>query len=157
MTLRAPRNYDRDQASNDARLHFTVIDEETGELVMGKSMTQQQFKKDSDINEIVRRFGLTGQLPDGINAPQSGDFTGITDFAEAMRQVRAGQDAFAKLPAETRKRFNHDPGEMLAFLHDEKNRDEAIKLGMIKKPPEKTRDAVTAIDDLREVLKPTDK
>lgn len=153
MKVRAPFNYDRDAASDAARLSFYVTDEETGELVMGKSMTQQQFKKDTDINEIVRRFGLTGQLPDGIGAPQSGDFTGITDFAEAMRQVRAGEEAFAKLPAATRARFGNDPGQMLAFLHDENNRDEALKLGMIKKPPEKTRDVVQAVDELSAILR----
>lgn len=152
--LRAPRTYDRDAASDAARLDFRVIDEETGELVMGKSMTQQQFAKEADINEIVRRFGLTGQIPDGIGAPQSGDFTGITDFTEAMRQVRNAQEAFDKLPATTRSRFNNDPGLMLAFLHDETNRDEAMKLGMLRKPPEKTRDMIQAIDELATKITP---
>lgn len=150
--LKAPRTYDKQ--ANRQPLDFHITDEETGELVMGKSKTQRQFAKDTDINEIVRRFGLTGQLPDGIGAPQSGDFTNITDFTEAMRQVRAAQEAFDRLPAATRVRFNHDPGLMLAFLHDENNRDEAMKLGMIKKPPEKTRDMIQAIDDLSAQLTP---
>ena len=51
--LRTPYNYDVDEVSA-----------ETGLACFDESLTQQQFKEESDINEIVRRFGLTGQTPD---------------------------------------------------------------------------------------------
>lgn len=104
---------------------------------------QQQFKEECDINTIVERFGLTGQLPQNANVPQSGDFTNIDDYHAALNQVIAADAEFMKFPADIRARFNHDPGEMIAFCDDPANREEAIKLGMIPKPAEVTRDVVT--------------
>lgn len=129
MQLRAPYNYDADQASLEAGVSF---DHEP-------SMTQQQFKDETDINTIVRRFGLTGELPNGINMPRSGDFTDAPDFQTAMNLIRQAEEAFLEIPGEIRARFDHDPAKVIAFLEDEKNRDEAIKLGFIEKPTETTR------------------
>lgn len=153
--LRSARNYDRNTVSEHNAYTGLAPDPETGELVRMPSMTQQHHKEETDINTIVRRFGVTGQLPQaGFKTPLEGDFTEITDFASAVRTVENARDAFAKLPAAQRDRFRNDPGEMIAFIQDEKNREEAIKLGMIPKPPEKTRDAVQAIDELATLLKP---
>lgn len=106
--------------------------------------TQQQFKDEADINEIVRRFGLTGQLPEAYAAPQSGDFTGITDFHTAMNAVTQAQEKFMQIPAEIRARFSNDPARLIDFVSDERNRDEAQKLGLIPKPPETTRPETVA-------------
>lgn len=152
--LRAPGNYDVDAASALAVIDFLVVDEKTGELIKEVGLTQQEFKDECDINEIVRRFGLTGQLPDSYRAPVSGDFTGISDFKSAMDAVRAAQERFMEMPGELRAKFDNDPQKLMSFLDDEKNRDEAVKLGIVNKPPEVTRDAVKAIDELAAVLKP---
>lgn len=140
--LRAPFNYDVDAASKEVEL---VCDPE-------ESVTQQQFKDECDINEIVRRFGLTGEMPDDFRAPVSGDFTGVSDFQSAMQAVRAAQEAFNSLPAEVRAEFSNDPQRMMDFLSNEKNRERALELGLVQKPPEKTRDVVQAVDELAKVL-----
>ncbi|WNK12490.1 MAG: internal scaffolding protein [Microvirus sp.] len=119
-----------------------------------ENMTQQQFRDEADINTIVRRFGLTGELPADQRAPIFGDFTNVTDFQTAMNAVRKAQEGFDDLPANLRARFNNDPQRMLEFVEDNNNRDEALKLGIIAPPPEKTRDAVAAIDELTATLKP---
>lgn len=135
--LRGFGNYDVEAASDEAGF-------DTGP----DSMTQQEFAKECDINEIVRRFGLTGQLPENLRFPVSGDFTGVGDFHEAMNLVRQAEEEFLRVPAEVRARFQNDPGQLLAFLEDGKNREEAIKLGLVSPPPEKTRDVVQAVDEL---------
>ena len=38
------------------------------------------------------------------------------------------------LPADLRKRFSNDPGQLLSFLENEDNRAEAIKLGLVNAP-----------------------
>lgn len=136
--LRAPFNYDVDQASQDAGLAF---DPDEG-------MTQQQFADECDINKIVERFGLTGQLPENLRMPVSGDFTGVTDFHSAMNIVRQAEEEFMRVPAKVRERFGNDPGALMAFLDDPGNRDEAVKLGLVNPPVEKTRDVVQAVDEL---------
>jgi len=92
---------------------------------------KQSFKDEVDINTIVKRFGLTGQLPSDVRVPQYADFVEVTDYHTAMIQVRAAQEAFMEMPANVRARFHHDAGELVAFVSDEKNRDEAIKLGLV--------------------------
>ena len=99
-------NYDLDAVSLETGLDCGV-DELTGEILT--SLTQQQFKEDADINVIVKRFGLTGELPDDVRMPQSGDFTGIPDFHTALNLVRATQEEFMRVPAEIRGRFQNDP------------------------------------------------
>lgn len=128
--LRSAFNYDSDEVSLQTALP------DTGE----PSMTQQQFAEECDINTIVRRFGLTGELPNGVAMPQSGDFTGVSDYHTAMNVVRAAEEAFLQIPGEVRARFGHDPARVIAFMEDVNNRDEAIKLGFIPKPVEVSRD-----------------
>ncbi len=113
---------------------------ETAISVMSESVAQQQFAEECDINTIVKRFGLTGELPENPRLPLSGDFTGIGDFQSAMNVVRAAEEAFMEFPAELRAEFGNDPGRMLEFVHNEKNRDKAIELGLIAKPAEQARD-----------------
>lgn len=117
-----------------------AVSRETGFACEGPSMTQQQFKEEVDINTIVERFGITGRLPENLSMPQSGDFTNVTDFHEAMNLVRQAEEEFLKVPAHVRARFNHDPGGLIAFLEEPGNRDEAIALGLIPKPVEVDRD-----------------
>lgn len=137
--VRSPYNYDADEVSN-----------ETGLKCEDESRAQQSFKDECDINEIVRRFGLTGELPGDFKMPQSGDFTFVTDYKSALDMVRAADEEFRRLPAEVRDRFMNDPGRLIEFVEDEKNRVEAEKLGLLKAPP--PRDAVQAIDDLAKAL-----
>lgn len=132
MFLRSGFNYDVEAASFASGL---VCDPD-------EDRTQQQFKEEVDINEIVRRFGLTGELPDVVRVPQYGDFTSVVDFQTALNAVRSAAEGFLELPAQLRLRFNNDPQVLLEFMADPANRDEAVKLGLVNKPPEVTRDVV---------------
>ena len=118
--VRAPYNYDGD-----------AVSDETGFRSDEPSMAQQQFKEESDINEIVRKFGVTGELPSNIRAPQYGDFSGIFDYHSAMNAVVAAQESFEAMPAEVRARFNNDPAAFVDFCSDDANREEAKKLGLL--------------------------
>lgn len=124
MKLRSGFGYDTMAASNEAGLKCE-----------DESRTIQSAAEECDINTIVRRFGLTGQLPENLNMPQSGDFQNVPDFHGAMQIVRQAEEEFARVPAHIRARFVNDPQRLMSFLEDESNRDEAVKLGLVK-PPE---------------------
>lgn len=94
------------------------------------SKTIQSGKDDADINVIVRRFNVTGQLPPPGRIPQYGDYTGVTDFHTAMNVVRQAEEAFLSLPAVVRLRFGNDPQQFLEFCQDSKNNDELRKMGL---------------------------
>lgn len=122
-SFRAPFAYDTDKASLDAGL-----------LCEDESLALQSEKDDADINVIVKRFGLTGQLPDDLRMPVSGDFTQVPDFHTAMNLVRQTQEEFLKVPAEVRAEFGNDPQAFMAFFEKEENRERAQKLGLLKPP-----------------------
>lgn len=121
--LRSAYNYDTDAVSN-----------ETGLACPEPTLTQQQFAEESDINYIAERYGLTGELPQVLDLPTYGDFTGIFDFQSAQNAVVLAKQQFMTLPAKLRARFDNDPGKMMAFLDDPENRAEAEFLGLLNKP-----------------------
>lgn len=131
--VRVPRQYDSDQSSLDSSVSF-----------FGKTLTQQQFRDECDINEIVRRFGLTGQLPENLRAPQYGDFTGVSDYQTALNAVIAADEAFMELPANVRERFDNDPAKFVDFCSDDANRAEAERLGLVFPKEKAGEDAVKA-------------
>jgi phage internal scaffolding protein len=118
--LRTPYNYDPDAASNESGLHCEDA-----------TLTQQHFKDECDINNILRQFNITGLLPESTLSPRYGDFTGISDYHTALNRVIAAEDEFMALPAQIRSRFDNDPANLIEFLENSDNKDEAIKLGLV--------------------------
>ena len=59
----------------------TVFPEDNPKAI---SRTQQHFKKEADINHILKKFKKSGLLTDPLHRPtqypQFGDFTNVTDF-----------------------------------------------------------------------------
>lgn len=96
------------------------------------SMTQQQYRDECDINHLMDRYMKTGELP--VHR-KTGYFIDVSETPEsyhaAMDLVLQADDAFNLLPAQTRARFQNDPAQLLGFLNDPKNKDEAQKLGLI--------------------------
>lgn len=121
--VRNPYNYDSDQVSED-----------TGLKCLDESRTEQQHVAEADINYIANRFMSTGELPQVLEMPLNNDFNVAPDFQTAMNLIAKAKQEFMELPAKLRTRFNHDPGQLIAFMEDPENRDEAIKLGFIEKP-----------------------
>lgn len=105
-------------------------------VCLDKSLAQQQFKDEADPVYIAERFKLTGELPTVLELPRQGDYTGVFNFQTAMNAVVHGQRQFMSLPAKMRARFENDPQQLLDFLQDPNNKDEAIRLGLIPKPKE---------------------
>lgn len=120
MFVRNAYNYDTGEVS-----------EETGLFCDDESLTQQSQAEEADINTIVRRFGLTGHLPQAVVMPVYGDFDVVSDYREALEQVRAADAAFMLMPADVRARFDNDAGAFVDFCSDDRNIDEARKMGLI--------------------------
>lgn len=96
-------------------------------------LTQQSAAADCDMNEIMRR-ALAGAIPSHVNpvAPVYGSLIGMGDLRDAMNLVRAAEEAFLKVDPFVRKRFHNDPAELLDFVGNDQNREEATKLGLLK-------------------------
>jgi phage internal scaffolding protein len=103
---------------------------ETGLKCLDSSLTQQQFKDESDINTIVDRFMKTGHLPDPVSMPQYVDYEGVFDFQSAMNVVRQADENFMRMDAKVRARFHNSPQEFLEFFANGDNAEEAVRLGL---------------------------
>jgi phage internal scaffolding protein len=112
-----------------------VMSSSTGLDCQDPSLTQQQFKEESDINTIVDRFMKTGHLPDPVSMPQYVDYEGIFDFQSAMNVVRQADENFMRMDAKVRARFHNSPQEFLEFFADPSNAEEAVRLGLAVPTP----------------------
>lgn len=100
------------------------------------SLTQQHFSEECDINEILRRSAISGQLPVNDKVPMYGDFTVVPkSLLESFALIKQANDLFMSMSWQVRERFANDPQRMIEFLNDPKNRDEAVKLGLVKPLP----------------------
>ena len=125
MRFHSAYDYDRDRVSRETGTSFE------GE----ESLAIQSAKDECDINTIVRRFGVTGVLPEGARSVTYLDFDGVFDFQTAMNAVRSAQDAFMALDADVRQRFYNDPQRFVEFCSKPENIDELRRMGLADPAP----------------------
>ncbi|AXH74640.1 MAG: internal scaffolding protein [Microviridae sp.] len=126
LEMRTPYNYDTDAASL-----------ETGTECEEETRTQQQFAEEVDINTIMERFGVTGELPQNSRMPIQAEFVEAMDAQTAHNLLIQAQAAFMEQPAKVRTRFENDPLKFVDFFSEPGNRDEGERLGLvIPKPKE---------------------
>lgn len=118
--IRSNYNYDTIAASNESGLHCEDA-----------SLTQQQFKDECDINNIMEKFGMTGLIPQTPLEPSYGDFSGVSDYHTALNAIMAAEAQFDALPAQIRARFDNNPANLIDFMDNPDNRSEAEKLGLV--------------------------
>lgn len=104
----------------------------TGLECQDESRTLQSQAQDADINVIVKRFNVTGQLPGVLKMPTYQDFDEVFDFRSALDVVRKAELAFLSVPANVRARFGNDPGAFVDFCMDERNIEELRRMGLAK-------------------------
>lgn len=91
---------------------------------------QQNAADEHNIVNLVDKlvnYGIGAEMP----VPIEGGIISGADFHELQNQLARTRDEFLELPAHVRARFNNDPAQFLDFFYDEKNADEAAKLGFI--------------------------
>lgn len=94
--------------------------------------TKQEFKEECQIQNIINKYHKTGMITHlAKHQGDYGDFSNITSYQDAVMAVIEAEETFNELPANIRNKFKNNPAELLDFLADDKNYDEAIKLGLI--------------------------
>lgn len=117
----------------DARAVTRESGIDTGDV----TIVQQHFAAEVDINTIVRRFGLTRELPAGPAGGFFGDFTGVTDYESAVEAVERAREGFFALPAAERERFGNDPGRLVEYMSLRSEAEleaENVRLGLVVPP-----------------------
>lgn len=97
--------------------------------------TKQSFKDECDVNQIIKNFTTTGVLQNPMEKEgEYGDFTS-TDLHSAMNMVAQADSMFEELPSGLRNKFDNEPTKFLDFVQNPDNREELIKMKLIKKEP----------------------
>lgn len=121
---------------------YAVTGEKVGITFEKPTMTQQQFKDDADINNIIAKFEVTGVLGDPLQpatrTPQFGDFSEMPSYQEAQNVLVQARNAFMALPSNIRERFGNSPEAYFDFVQNLKEGSdeyvEAVRLGIVNKP-----------------------
>lgn len=134
--LRTDYNYNVDEASVASGLRCD-----------DPSRADQSMKDECDINTIIERFGLNGELPQGVRMPFNAEFDEVLDYQTALNRVMEADAKFMEFPANVRERFHNNPAELIAFAMDPANQVEAKALGLMRpewEPPAPPAPAVAA-------------
>lgn len=117
------------------------------------SITQQHFKDETMIDNILQKYAETGFLTDPFSPKrpiQFGDFSGVTDFQTAQNAVARATEYFESLPSHIRASFSNSPSEFLHALNDPEQRSKLEDLGFVApdeaKTPEPAASAAPADD-----------
>lgn len=100
----------------------------------GDSMTSQSPADEVDINKIVARVQKGHVVLTSIGTPFYGDVSDLGGLQEAIQKVQEADELFMQYPAHVRERFENDPVNLVEFLADPDNKEEAIELGLVNKP-----------------------
>lgn len=108
------------------------------------AVTEQHHKDSANLNVMMERMGVkpTDPIPAATAAFWAGaapeqDFGEPIDLRAVLDIGREASDRFMSLPAKIRSRFHNDPAELYRFVSNPENDDEAVKLGLLKRPEAK--------------------
>lgn len=98
------------------------------------SMTKQEFKDETDINQIMHRYQRTGAIDHYAKwSPSYGEFSAC-DFQESLNLVNRARQMFADLPSSIRN-LTESPEGFLNFVQDPANAPKLVELGLVPSPP----------------------
>lgn len=125
LIIRRSRDYDVDAASAESGLYCE-----------DKSLAIQSQRDESDINTIVKRFGVTGVLPVVERQALFLDLDDELDYRTCVDFVMRADRSFLSLPAEVRSRFGNNAELFVEFAGDPANLPQLRLWGLAPKAPE---------------------
>lgn len=109
-------------------------------------LTEQAHAKECDINHKITMYakgkaiGVSATPGVYMEVPEGFDFQSSMDTAVKLREQ------FESHSMEVRKRFHNNIQEMIEFLGEEKNQDEAIRLGLVEPPKEPEPESIQKVE-----------
>lgn len=120
-------SYQKPMASAQKRLRVKIDCSEP-------QLTDQSFKKSTDINNIMALYAKTGHLPHyGGSEPLYTDLTQFPDLNTAYDIAVKAQEAFQELPPIIRKAMDNNAANLESFLSDETNQPLLLQHGVLIK------------------------
>lgn len=95
-------------------------------------LTKQEFTKEVDINNIVKRYGI-GNLPHQTDIGRFLDLSKEVNYGDALSNISELNDIFLTIDPVVRFKFENSPAKLVEFLHNPVNKKEAQELGLLPK------------------------
>lgn len=125
------------------RKPFDDREEFPGEVFEEPTLTQQHFFNETNINEILSRYSVTGVLPVNSQDAWYADISDIPQSYQAALEVsKAAQEHFLQLPAKVRAFFENDVSRYVDFVTNPSESDivVGVDLGLFTVPEEQPVD-----------------
>lgn len=106
------------------------------------SKTRQAPKAGTQIDAILKKYATQGVSPNDVGvffqsaASMPYGVQPSTDYQEALNGVIRVENYFNSLPSRIREKFGHKAQNMINFVADPANLEEARKLGLVSKVEE---------------------
>jgi len=116
----------------------------------GTSLTKQQFKKQCDIQHIMRGYKTTGVYSHVNKNYQNATYGEINvnkSWHETQTLLANLKSKFSTLPDKVKEKFKNDPKNMIEFVSNSKNLEASVKLGLLSSEylPEKPKPEYTLV------------
>jgi phage internal scaffolding protein len=109
------------------------------------TLTKQSFLEETDINNIVASNASFAPLtPEEYSKLNFADLGDGLDFQTNQNYIAQAQTAFFSLPATVRERFANNPSNLLDFVQNPANLEEAIALGIATRRPQASSEPLSA-------------
>ena len=129
------------------RKPYEPREEFPGEVFEDPTRTQQHFAQECNINEILRKYSITGVLPVNSQEAWYADISDLpTSYQEALEVSKRAQEHFLTLPAKVRAFFENNCSLFVDFVTNPSEADIAtgIELGLWTAPDLVTKDNTPA-------------
>lgn len=125
------------------------------------SMTQQHEKYETDIHNILLKHSTPEALAMYGNGRAQkafyGDFSEMPSFDQVMQMQARATEYFEGLPSSIRAQFHNDSSTFIKFLGNPENHEQAVKLGLLEKLPEKVTEVIEQTQKVVEQTTNTEK
>lgn len=122
------------------------------------TICEQRLGHDLDMNAIVNRYnqGVYSPTPIVASQPKFASVFKPNMYEDSLAYVREVQNEFNALPSDIRRKFDNDPNKMLNFVKDDKNIEEAYKLGLLDQQKYDTYlESIKPVETPSQVIEPS--
>lgn len=105
--------------------------------------TQQHFRDECNINQIIAKYNKTGIIQHvSRNRQRFGEFMDLADHAINLDKVAKAQQSFDQLPSAIRNEFGNSITGFFEFIKKPQNKQQCIDWGIFDAPKENPKAAV---------------
>lgn len=102
---------------------------------------------------MMKKYGKGAKMFAPPVEPVFADLSEVKDLQSIEQKLVEAKDAFMKVPANIRRRFDNKPLKMIEFLNEPDNLEESYKIGLRVRPDPEENIKIDLSDETIEAIK----